>query len=524
MAFSCLMAVLLLAQQAAEEPFRDFPETDVLSYDIQAEIDLEHQALRGFERIRMRAEDALRSVRLHARTGPGWTLTFLRGVELAVTRLDPDTVRIELGEEVAKGEELELEVRFAGTPPDGLTFGRTRGGEPCVYTDHYSIRARGWLPCEDHPGDRALFSLALEVPKGLQAVGTGGLEPVEELPDGRTLWKARCASALPTYLLAFAVGRWERIPESGDARLLPHFVYPQDREAAAGVLRHHASWMKSLEQRIGPYPYGSYCIVQVPTRWGGMENAGNTWVMESLFDTAAGRSVPGGALGTLAHELAHQWFGDGVGYADWREVWLSEGFASYFGPLLEAEAGGPALAESMRRARERWLAAPEGRELAVRWRGFAHPDLALNANSYPKGAWVLHMLRKELGDEAFFSGLASYYRQNVGTAVTTDTLRAALEAASGRALGAFFAQWLDRPGCPELEARWDERGLELVQVQPEEPFEFLLPLRWTAADGRALERDVRVRERRQRIDLEGAPIRDGVLDPGVELLFRPAGR
>jgi len=334
--------------------------------------------------------------------------------------------------------------------------------------------------------------------------------------------RGACASELPTYLLAFAAGPWARVPESGDARLRPHFVYAQDVENARKSLVHHAEWMKRMESTFGPYPYASYCIAQVPTRWGGMENAGNTWVMESLFDRGAergGRSD--GGVGTLAHEFAHQWFGDGVGYADWREVWLSEGFASYFGPWLDSQSGGPPLSESMRGEREQWLASAEGRTLPVRWRGFDNPDGALNANSYPKGAWVLHMLRKELGDEAFFAGLASYYRENVGRAVTTETLRAALEHESKRDLGAFFAQWLERPGCPELEFRWSADDVTVRQLQAGEPYDFLLPLRWTGGDGTMHERDARIRERETRIPLEGAPARDGVVDPKVELLYRP---
>ncbi len=512
-----LPCFLPLAQVSpdASERFRDYPETDVLAYDIELTLDPARKTVEGHEHIRIRAQQDLGSVPLDAVTKPGWTLGFRQGKELAFRRESDERVRVELETPVRAGQELELEARFSGAPPDGLYFGRTRYGEPCVFTDHYSIRAHGWLPCEDHPGDRARFSLALIVPRGLEVVGTGGMARTSEpAPDGFALWKGACASELPTYLLAFAVGSWARIAEDGDARLLPHFVYARDREKAERALVHHAQWMRRMEQVFGPYPYGSYCIAQVPTRWGGMENAGNTWVMEQLFD------LEQGGVGTLAHEFAHQWFGDGVGYADWREVWLSEGFASYLGPWLEAETGGPPLAEAMARARENWLSSSEGRAYPVRWRGFEHPDGALNPNSYPKGAWVLHMLRKELGDEMFFSALAGYYRANVGHAVSTEALRAAVERAAGRELGWFFAQWLDRPGCPELRFEWKESGVTARQVQSGAPFEFLLPLRWTGADGQVRERDVHVRERETEIELEGAPIRDGQVDPRVELLYR----
>src|SRR6185436_3752891 len=380
---------------------------------------------------------------------------------LALTRETDERVSVALPHPVHAGEELTLEADFAGKPPDGLYFGRSRYGEPWVYTDHYSVRAHGWLPCEDHPGDRALFTLTLTVPEALEVVGTGGLARTKEpAPRGFALWRGACASELPTYLLAFAAGPWARVPEEGDPRLFPHFVYRQDVENARKALVHHAAWFGHMERVFGPYPYSSYCIAQVPTRWGGMENAGNTWVMESLFDAR-----PDGPSGVLAHEFAHQWFGDGVGYADWQEVWLSEGFASFFGPWLDSQTGGKPFAEALRGEREQWLASEEGRTLPVRWRGFENPDGALNANSYPKGAWILRMLEKELGEELFLAGIASYYRENVGRAVTSATFRKAMERAAKRDLGAFFQQWLERPGCPELSFTWTPETVTVRQLQ-----------------------------------------------------------
>src|SRR5262249_35097366 len=137
-------------------------------------------------------------------------------------------VRVALPHALKAGEEVTLEADFGGKPVDGLYFGHSRYGEPWGFTDHYSIRARGWLPCEDHPGDRARFSLALTVPTGLEVVGTGGLERAKEpdrsVPKGFALWRGACPTELPTYLLAFAAGPWQRVPEEGDPRLRPHFI------------------------------------------------------------------------------------------------------------------------------------------------------------------------------------------------------------------------------------------------------------------------------------------------------------
>jgi aminopeptidase N len=519
-----VLAFLIAVAQAGDERFRDYPETDVLAYDIELVLDPAAQTVSGKEHVRIRAQRELSAVRLDARASPEWKLEF-RPCPMAETeqplsfaRETEDRVSVALPHTVKAGEEFTLEADFAGKPPDGLYFARSRYGEPWIYTDHYSVRARGWLPCEDHPGDRALFSLALTVPEALEVVGTGGLERTQEpAPPGFVLWRGACASEIPTYLLAFAAGPWARVPEAGDPRLRAHFVYRQDVDNAKKALVHHAAWLAQMERVFGPYPYASYCVAQVPTRWGGMENAGNTWVMESLFDA---RDAGPAGVGVLAHEFAHQWFGDGVGYADWQEVWLSEGFASFFGPWLDAQTGGQPLAEALRGEREEWLASKEGRVLPVRWRGFLNPDSALNANSYPKGAWILRMLEKELGDKTFFAGLTIYYRQNVGRAVTTAAFRTTMEHAARHDLGVFFQQWLERPGCPELSFTWTPDDVTVRQLQESEPFDFLLPLRWTGADGTTHDHDFRIRERETKLTLESAPAKDGVVDPNVELLYR----
>jgi aminopeptidase N len=499
--------------------WRGYPECDVLAYEIELVLDPRRAEVAGQVTYRLRAVEELAAVRLDAATSPGWTPRFFQGRELAVRRAEGH-LEVALEERVSAGAELSLRAELSGQPPDGLYFGRTRAGRPVAFTDHYAVRARGWLPCEDHPGDRALFRLRLAVPEEDQVVCTGAMQRVASapwIPPGHTGWSAESALELPTYLVAFCVGPYARVEEGGDPRLVPHYVYAEDVEAARAALRFHGEWLREMERRIGPYPFEKYCVVQVPTRWGGMENAGNTWVREDLFDGPGGGSR---ATGTLAHELAHQWFGDGVGCAEWSETWLSEGFASYFGPLLEACTGGRPELETLAEQRARWLEAPEGKERPVRWTGYDDPNTALSANVYSKGAWVLHMLEVELGDEAFFAGLRRYYREQVGRAATSDDLRAALEAESGRELAGFFRQWLDRPGCPELAFTWSAGGVVVEQLQGE-PFEFPLRLAWRDAAGARREDVFRIRAARTELALEGAPISPGEVDPRVELLYRP---
>lgn len=508
-----LFASLLFPQAAGGEPWSDHPEADALEYCIRIELDPARGEAAGQAEYRFRAVEPLERLRFDCEAASGWRVRFetLAGKALS-TEQRGRKLWVELEEPVAANEEVELRALFAGEPPDGLYFARTRYGKPVAFTDHFAARASGWLPCEDHPADRARFSLEVQVPEGYSVVGTGE----GKWDAAARTWRSHCDRELPTVLLAFAVAPFTLLEEKGDARLAPHRLYAEDLEKARRALVHHAEWFRIMEGRFGPYQYSKYCVVQLPTRWGGMENAGNTWIAETLFDNR------GYGVDTLAHEFAHQWFGDAVGISDWQHVWLSEGFATYFGAWLESQTGGPALKTNMFTERGRWLRSREGREQPLLWRGFRKPDEVVNRNAYQKGAWVLHMLRQEIGDEAFFAGVRSYYREHLNQSVASEAFESAMAEAAGRDLDWFFDQWLRRPGCPELAVEWGEESVEIRQEQEGEPYRFPLTLQWNDGAGTLVRKIVAVTERVTRVPLAGGPPRTPVVDPEVQLLFRAA--
>jgi aminopeptidase N len=300
-----------------------------------------------------------------------------------------------------------------------------------------------------------------------------------------------------------------------------YWVYPEDVERAEPSFRRSAEMVDHFTNLIGPYPFEKLANVQSATRFGGMENASAIFYSEQAI--ASGRDMEG----TVSHEIAHQWFGDAVTEASWHHLWLSEGFATYFGAqFFEAADGVDDFRERMEGNRQRVVGSgdidrpivdPEERDL------FA----LLNDNNYPKGGWVLHMLRGTIGDDAFFAGIREYYRRHLHSAVLTEDFQAVMEEVSGRELGWFFRQWIYEPGHPifATESSWSPASggsggtltLTVRQVQKAEWPAFRVPMELLVEqDGREIVSEIEVsgRESVLTVALPGsaAPSRV-VLDP-----------
>jgi len=322
-----------------------------------------------------------------------------------------------------------------------------------------------------------------------------------------------------------ACGRAPASPRDDGCVEVTAWLFPEDRAQAGRSFRRAAAMVDFYTELVGPFPYPKLAHVQSSSRFGGMENASAIFYAEGGL--ASGRDIEG----TVAHETAHQWFGDSVTEVDWPELWLSEGFATYFGHLwFEHADGAEALRRRMEEDRQEVLASPDVRRPVI---DREEQDLfaLLNDNSYPKGGWFLHMLRGMLGDEAFFGGVRSYYAAHAGGTVTTDDFRRALEEASGRPLGWFFRQWLEEPGYPVLsaDAAWDPAAGEVIltvrQLQDAAWPTFLLPLEVELGGGEARTRHrVEVTGREQTFRLPGDSGGDVrvTLDPDGRLLFKGA--
>lgn len=457
----------------------------------------------------------------------------LTGLAVARVRVDGDVVghRQDAGKlyvpvpaAARVGDTIAVEVAYEGRPDDGLIIGPNVHGARTAFADNWPNRARFWFPSIDHPSDKATVAFAVSAPVPWAVIANGersddvGFEPPPPQAGStaqRAVWRWATDTPIPTYTMVigaaeFAIGRAGEACAPSDGRCIETtwWAFPPDTAHAARVFRRADEMVAYYSALIAPFPYEKLAHVQSSTRYGGMENVTAIFYDERAI--AAGRDIEG----TVAHETAHQWFGDAVTEADWHHLWLSEGFATYFGALFFEHADGVERFRQIMEANRQSYVASD-----VVGRPIVDPSetnlfALLNANNYQKGAWVLHMLRGTLGDSAFFDGVRRYYRAHEhGTALTEDLVRA-MESASGRELDWFFEQWVFRPGHPRLRVEWvwDAGAREVVltieQAQPAAWPTFRLPMEVELVTPQgAVRRRVELDERRKlfRLPLAAPP-------------------
>jgi aminopeptidase N len=371
------------------------------------------------------------------------------------------------------GDTTMVEVEYGGTVTDGLIARRDSAGRWTYFGDNWPNRARRWIPSLDHPSDKATVTWRVRAAPQQTVVANGSLvstKPFADARDGpRSEWIWRESRPIPPYLMVIAAAPLTRYDLGETAcgladgqQCVPQFVYtaPEQAKTMPGAFARAGDIVALFSRLVGPYPYEKLAHVQSSTRYGGMENASEIFYADGAFR----RGTMNGEL--IAHETAHQWFGDAVTERQWPHVWLSEGFATYFSALWVGEARG----DSAFRTRMRAIRLTVLRDSVSVWRRPVIDTIEttlmqlLNRNSYEKGGFVLQMLRAQVGDSAFFRALRAYYAAHRNSTALSEDLQSAMETASQQKLDWFFDQWLRRPGFPEIEARWryDRQAREAV--------------------------------------------------------------
>lgn len=375
-------------------------------------------------------------------------------------------VRIQLGPAAKTGDRRRVTVQYAGVPADGLLIGPNKHGEPVFFGDNFPDRARHWLPTIDHPYDKSACEFVITAPESYQVVAPGALVETTSLAENRRLTRYREAVPITTYCMVIGVGRFA-VETIGDVHGAPiqSWVYPSERDPGFADFRIALKPMELFSWRIGPYAYEKLANVQSKTRYGGMENASAIFYREGVV-TGKGTNE-----GLFAHEIAHQWFGDSVTESDWDHTWMSEGFATYLTHVYnEYTFGRDTMVRGLRRDRESVIRYYDRNpKSAIVTPATEKLDNILSTNSYQKGGWFLHMLRRLVGDEVFWKGISTFYmRHRNGNALTEDFQRV-MEEVSGKPLRAFFRQWVYTPGQPVIKGSWTYAAgvltVELHQAQ-----------------------------------------------------------
>ena len=409
--------------------------------------------------------------------GKGMTVTAVTSGGQPVRYVHQNNVlTLPLAAPSTSGRHVRFTIAYHGAPAGGLRIMPNKHGEWSAFSENWPNRAREWLPMIDHPYDKATSEFIVTTGAKYQVVANGLLQEETDLGDGRrrTHWKQSVPIA--SWLNAVGVEQFAVFhagPMNGTKGVeLQTWVAHQDAEA--GRIYFEAPARQAIEffsERIGPYAYEKLANVAAAGLSGGTEHASAIFYGERDV-----RSSPATRL--VAHEIAHQWFGDSVTESDWDDVWLSEGFATYFTLLFtEHYSGRDAFVAGLRESREVAIAT----EKKLPGTSVIHDNLSdmskvLNQLVYQKAGWVLHMLRGIIGTENFWAGIREYYRRYRDGHASTDDLRRVMEDASRQDLSWFFEQWLRRPTSPSLDGGWryDAKAkqieIEINQTQPGDPY------------------------------------------------------
>jgi aminopeptidase N len=500
-----LLLLPIISAQSASKP----DETDRQIYAPSRRIDILHLALDVTPDFRLRSLTGTATMRFKPIAQPLEELR-LDGVNLNVSNVTSSEtllgwqatakqVIVTFAGGIPAGKETVVTVRYSATPEQGMYF-RTpelgyRAEDMHVFTQGESITSRHWFPCLDSPNEKYTSEVTCHVPVGMVALSNGRL--ISEDKDPSTgLVAVHWLQDKPhsSYLIALAAGYFKKV--EGRHRDLPLAFYVPVSEAdqAANSFADTAAMIDFYEREIGvPYPWAKYdqvCVQDFVA--GGMENTTLTILNTGTLHTKDFENLRD-SHSLVAHELVHQWFGDYVTCKDWANVWLNEGFATYYEELYEGERlGRDEFLYRLSRSAQGILA-HTGETNAIVRRDFNDPDEQFSYLAYPKGGWVLHMIRCELGDDLYRRCIKTYLERHALGTVVTEDLNQVLEELSGRTFDRFFDQWVFHAGQPELniDYNWDERTkLARVSVQQVQKvsdrvmlFQFPLPVRFKTKAG-----------------------------------------
>jgi aminopeptidase N len=363
---------------------------------------------------------------------------------------------------IPAGEEAWVEIDYFAEPQMGLYFRTEKEGVPKedvhCWTQGEPFEARHWIPCFDSPNERSSTELICHVPEDMTVVSNGvEQEDSGQVRDGLKSYHWLESKTHTPYLICFVAGKFAKIDgRSGDTPLA-FYTQPSKAKHAQSAFADTADIMKFFNEEIGvPFPWEKYDQATiVDFMWGGMENTTLTTLTQRAMAEPASENIRE-ARGLVAHELAHQWFGDFVTCKDWSQLWLNEGFATYYALLYEGHKfGRDALLYGLYEDLKDEILPALSDKRPIAYRRYKRPDEQFDFRAYPKGSWVLHMLRSQLGEKLYREAVRNYLTKHAQGEVESEDLREAFEAVSGKPLDRFFDQWVYHGGMPELTVKYE---------------------------------------------------------------------
>jgi aminopeptidase N len=313
-----------------------------------------------------------------------------------------------------------------------------------------------WVPIYDYPNDKATFEVILTVDKKFTALSNGELMSVKDNKNGSHTWHWHEHFPMVSYLISYVIGEFEKVEDSYNRIPVNYWVYEENKHEALRSFGLTTDMMKYFGEVTGiEYPYEKYDQVIIDDfMFGGMENITLTHNTDkTMHDEFAAPDIS--SVGLVAHELIHQWYGDMLTTRNWKNMWLNEGFATFFARDYREHHYGYDEGEYIRFGEiNSYLGADNKWRRPTVYSQFYEPMDLFDGNAYAKGSLILNMMRDILGEDGFWRSIKTYTKENQFKNVETHDLKKAIEETTGQNLDWFFRQWVWEPGYPEYDVKW----------------------------------------------------------------------
>ncbi len=474
---------------------------DIIHYNLELDLDPVNRKIYGKTGITAVRLKELTTIDLNFYENLEVTALIVNGSPAEYTRKD-NMISINYGQH---SDTVNIEINYEGRPKRGglagFVFG-TRNGKSVVYNLSEPNYASSWFPCNDFPSDKALLDISLTNDSSMVSVSNGKLMSVENHNEKKTYhWKT--FYPISTYLVGIYSAPYKNFSDvyisrdGKDTMNIEYYVFEDQLGKAKVDFEDHKDYLNYFSSVFGEYPF-------IKEKYGVAEFLWQLGAMEHQTVSGIGSNFVSGRKffdDIYVHELAHHWWGNAVGPSSWKDIWLNEGFATYSEALYAEHIAGPKALQSTMLSKfdenpDERLYAPEKN--------------IFSSTIYDKGAWVLHMLRKETGDSVFFKILREYFNQYKYSNASVNDFKNVCEKISGKDLGYFFKQWVtEGKDIIRLTYKWKTAAdgdkysaiVNFEQTQVDYPvYNFPLDLEFLLTDGRKVRKTVRIDRHQQEIE------------------------